>query len=112
MTTPTKVCDLTDGYALHSRDGFPAIMSQRGNTFICSALEVSRLALDRATREEWHRRVNAWLGANLHLHAADDPRWRAAAHAEHVWRTLWDIGPGPDGQTSSLGTEPEPREDN
>lgn len=93
MTT-AKVCDLSDGYALHSQDGFPAIMTRCGNTFVCSAVEVSHLTLDAATRDEWHRRVHDWLGANARLCAANDPRCRAAMQAEELWRTLWNDRPG------------------
>lgn len=95
MTT-AKICDLSDGYALHSHDGEPAVMTQCGNTFVCSAREAFRLALDRSTGVKWHRRVSAWLGANPRLRDANDPRWRAAAQAEISWRAVWHSAPNAD----------------
>ncbi len=96
-----KVCDLSDGYALHSQDGVPAIMTRCGNTFVCSALEASRLALDAATRDEWNRQVRDWLHAHARLRTAGDPRWRAAIQAEQLWRVLWASSAA---TTSSPGT--------
>ena len=95
MTT-AKVCDLSEGYALYSHDGLPVVITQRGDTFVCNALDVSQIALDRSTGVEWHRRVSAWLGANPRLRDANDPRWRAAVQAEISWRAVWHSAPNAD----------------
>lgn len=84
-----KVCDLSDGYALHSLDGVAVVVTPRGEV-LCSACDLCQLRAGRALRANWHRLVRACLSELESKTARDseDSRWHAAAQAELAWRSI------------------------
>jgi hypothetical protein len=83
-----KICDLSDGYALHYQDGVAVVITP-GGKLLCSATELCQLTAGRAFRADWHRLVCARLAEldSSGLRASEDSRWRAASQAELAWRS-------------------------